>query len=157
MPRAYTVSLIAAAGTAVLLGTACAGGTGPPELVLDRSACDRCGMLISEPRFAAAYRVGRQAAVFDDIGCLLDALDEVGSNDDPEVWFLDSRERWLTPSETVFVRSAALETPMGGGIVAVADRAEASALATRAGGRVIDSLAELRASRRPRSADGAAP
>ena len=47
---------------------------GPPHIEVDRTPCAHCGMLISEPVFAAAYRApGSEARVFDDIGCLLAA------------------------------------------------------------------------------------
>jgi hypothetical protein len=118
-------------------------------------------MLISEPRFAGAYRAGKETAVFDDIGCLLDALDEEkletagGGGSEPapgdrhaEIWFLDQEQRWMTVAEARFVRSDALGTPMGGGIQAFADRATAEETATRSGGSIVDDLAELRALRR---------
>jgi hypothetical protein len=111
-------------------------------------------MLISEPRFAAGYRVGSRTAVFDDIGCLLRALDREGlvaatnggARGVPaaEVWLLDENGSWLTTADAVFVRGPELATPMGGGIQAVDDRAEAERLAAGVGGTVVDSFAELR-------------
>ena len=62
-------------GAALLVTAACgvkAGGL--PEIEVDRTACSHCGMLISEPLYAAAYQApGAAARVFDDIGCLRDA------------------------------------------------------------------------------------
>jgi hypothetical protein len=116
-------------------------------------------MLISEPRFAAAYRSDADAAVFDDIGCLLDALDRAALETQPNavgdrdgsgaratVWFLDSDRNWMAADEVVFLRSAGLSTPMHGGIQAFASRAAAEEAAASAGGSVIDTLAELRES-----------
>jgi copper chaperone NosL len=147
----------------IALAAACGGAeTGPPKITLDRSACGGCGMLISDPRFAAAYRAGSRTAVFDDIGCLLRALDgeglatatNGGASDEPtaEVWLLEENGSWLTAANAVFVRSTELATPMGGGIQAFGDRAEAERLAARVGGTVVDSFAELR--RLPASAAG---
>src|SRR5215204_3815382 len=61
---------------ALALVVACsARPSGPPEIVVDRTACSHCGMLISEPLYAAAFQVtGAEARVFDDIGCLRKAL-----------------------------------------------------------------------------------
>jgi nitrous oxide reductase accessory protein NosL len=141
---------------AVFAPTAGCGGraSGPPAIELDRSACHTCGMLISEPRFAAGYRVGSRTAVFDDIGCLLRALDREGlmaatnggARGVPaaEVWLLDENGSWLTAADAVFVRSPELATPMGGGIQAASDRSDAERLAARVGGTVVDSFAELR-------------
>jgi copper chaperone NosL len=134
---------------ASVAGAACGGDIGPPRIELDRSACDRCGMLISEPRFAAAYRAGSRSAVFDDVGCLLDALDEENSaGSAASVWFLDEEEEFRTAAEVVFVQSDDLATPMNGGIQALARRADAEAVAAAVGGSIVESFAELRAQSR---------
>ena len=159
MRRPTTAGRLAAALTTMLVGAACAAEAGPPEIVLDDSACARCGMLISEPRFAAAYRAGDRSEAFDDIGCLLDALDRAELETEPSsepanaddgkevavVWFLDADERWREASEVVFVRSSGISTPMTGGVLALADRDAAESIAARGGGQVVTSLAELRA------------
>ncbi|HVR30023.1 MAG TPA: nitrous oxide reductase accessory protein NosL [Thermoanaerobaculia bacterium] len=133
-------------------------GAGPPEITLDRTACAECGMLISEPGYAAAYAAGRTTRVFDDIACLLRALDEheldlVARAGDAEgeggataqVWLYGDDSRWIAGDAAFFVRSDRLETPMGGGIKAVADRAAAEELAARVDGAIFDDLAALRA------------
>jgi copper chaperone NosL len=149
---------VAAVLAALAASAACAPDVGPPEIVLDRSACARCGMLISEPRFAAAYRTSTGAEVFDDIGCLLDALDSAAVETGPAesaagadspraaVWFLDRDQRWISSEEVIFVRSTALATPMHGNIEAFASLAEAEDVAARTGGSIVHSLSELRAS-----------
>ena len=153
---------VTAALAVLAAGAACAPDSGPPDIALDRSACARCGMLISEPQFAAAYRAGAGAEVFDDIGCLLDALDRAaldtatGASDagsDPtlaSVWFLDRDQRWMPADGVIFVRSAGLSTPMHGHIQAFASRAAAEVAAKDVDGSIIESLAELRASWRAR-------
>lgn len=137
--------LRAAAAAAALLA-ACAVASGPPELVIDRTPCGRCGMLVSEPAYAAAYRTAAGAQVFDDAGCLLAALAEEPGRATAEVWFRDlERDAWVPAAQAVFVRSKSFRTPMGGGIVALADRAGAERLARRRGGEVIPSFAALKA------------
>src|SRR5688500_12526588 len=66
------VALSLAASLAV---SACsAKPSGPPAIEIDRTACSHCGMLISEPLYAAAYQTPRaEARVFDDIQCLREA------------------------------------------------------------------------------------
>jgi copper chaperone NosL len=167
MIRTRPIHRVATAVVVLAAGAACGVETGPPELVLDRAACARCGMLISEPRFAAAYRSGNRTAVFDDIGCLLDALEEAelptgataeeaatGTGGRAAVWFLDAEQRWLPEEEAVFVISAELETPMGGGIQAFAGRDAAQEVASGTGGSMVESLDQLRASRRAARASG---
>ena len=128
-----------------LLVVACsaAPAAGPPEIVVDRTACSHCGMLISEPVYAAAYRAeGAEALVFDDIGCLRKAAREESTP--LTLWFHDADDRsWIGGAATVFVESAAIRTPMGGGLVAYRDRAAAERAADKYNGRVISSVAEL--------------
>jgi copper chaperone NosL len=130
--------------TMVLAG-ACAGrAAAPPAVVMDRSACSRCGMLISEKAYAAAIRFpDGHDQLFDDIGCLVAAVREkpaAGSH----YWFHDAVSgEWLTDVAPVFAVSSQLRTPMGGGIVAYRDPAAATQAAERIGGRIVRDVPEL--------------
>jgi copper chaperone NosL len=132
-------------------GVACAAnGDRPPQIEVDRTACAHCGMLISEPRFAAAYRAhGSEALVFDDIACLLAA---VSREADPRVlrfWFHDvATSEWMDGERAVFIKSERLRTPMAGGLVAYRDAAAARRGAEEHQGQVISSLADLLAAER---------
>lgn len=138
---------IAAVGlvTAVAAGAACAGGVdGPPVIEVDRSACAHCGMLISEPRFAAAYQTGSDARLFDDIGCLLDSAPRGVDRSRTRFWFHDvNTAGWIDGQAAVFVHSTHVRTPMAGGYVAYGDRAAAERGAEAHEGRVIGGLDEL--------------
>ena len=133
----------------VALLTAACGATqgGPPSIVVDRTACSHCGMLVSEVGYAAAYQTAdSEARVFDDIGCLLDAMRRAGV--DPErgaqVWFHDGGDgTWIDAKAAVFVRSTQIRTPMGGGIVAYRNAPHAAQVAARHNGSVVASLREL--------------
>lgn len=135
---------LAVLGAMVLLSTACAVKTdGPPEIVVDRTPCSHCGMLISEPIYAAAYRSGRSAPrVFDDIGCLRDAARaEAGSL---TYWFHDADDgAWIDGPQASFVTSPEVRTPMGGGLIAYRDPGAAERSAARRHGRVVRSLGDL--------------
>jgi copper chaperone NosL len=131
----------------VALAVACAArADGPPEIVVDRTACSHCGMLVSEPIYAAAYQApGAAGRVFDDIGCLLAA-----ARQEREAaltfWFHDAADgRWMDGPTAVFVASPSIRTPMGGGIVAYRTRAGAEAAAARTGGAIVASIDELQA------------
>jgi len=116
----------------------------PPEIIVDRTACDHCLMLISEPIYSAAFRIGERQGVFDDIGCLLDEVAGEPDLQTAQIWFHDVRDgSWINAADAVFVRSSQIPTPMASGIVAVADRSAAMELATRHDGEIIDSFAEL--------------
>ena len=131
-------------GAAMLIASGCGvKAEGPPAIALDRSACSRCGMLISEPLYAAAYKTpGADARVFDDIGCLRDAARaETGTL---RLWVHDAGDRgWLDGADATFVASSAIRSPMGGGLIAFRDPAAAEPSAALHHGRVIRSVADL--------------
>ena len=133
-----------ALATALLVAACAARPVGPPEVVLDRSACSHCGMLVSERIYAAALRTsdGREQ-VFDDIGCLLAAL-RAGPLSDAHVWVHDSvRGAWIEGASATFVTAPSLRTPMAGGVVAFADRDAASRSAERLQAATVTSLPAL--------------
>src|SRR5262245_36126110 len=94
-------------GLAMLLAASCrVAVVGPPDIAVDRTSCSHCGMLISEPVYAAAYETaGGEARVFDDLGCLRDAVhaDGVAS---PRVWVHDAATgEWMDGGDATFVAS----------------------------------------------------
>jgi copper chaperone NosL len=129
---------------AALLSAACgARAEGPPEIVVDRTPCSHCGMLISEPLYAAAYQApGADARVFDDIGCLRDAAR--GEHGALRIWVHDASDgRWMNGSEAILVSSPSIRTPMGGGMIAYRDPSAADRAAARHNGRVIRSIDDI--------------
>ena len=127
-------------------GAACgAAADGPPHIEVDRTPCAHCGMLISEPLYAAAYRTPRsESRLFDDIGCLLKAAAQEPRADALRFWFHDAATAvWIDGTDAVFVSSTTLRTPMGGGIVAFGDAAAAREAAARQQGSVVSSLQDL--------------
>lgn len=131
---------------AALVAAACAGPAGPPEIVVDRTACARCSMLISEPRFAAAQQPpDAPARVYDDAACLLaDLADDRPAGVPERLWFRDAEgSGWLAGPAAVLVRRPDRRSPMGSGVVAFRDR-PAATRAIAAGGGEIVTLAELR-------------
>jgi copper chaperone NosL len=143
VPRAHvrraTVLLLATFG-----GACGIAADAPPEIVVDRTPCAHCGMLVSELTYAAAYRgPGQDARVFDDIGCLLDFTRDEPQADRARVWVHDFQAGgWIDGGSAVFVRSPALRTPMGGGLIAFRDPAAARHAAGQQG-TTIASLSEL--------------
>jgi copper chaperone NosL len=135
---------------AALALSACARSSGgPPEIHYGRDACARCGMIVSEERFASAY-VGAdgETVAFDDLGEFL-AL----ASRDPALaaksYVHDARDgRWLRAAEAVFVKVPGLATPMGSGYAAFSSEAGARDFARRQGGRFDGAVVTL-AARRP--------
>lgn len=139
-PRAWWASVLLLA-----LGSACGPARdplAPPDIRYGEDLCAECGMIISEPRFAAglvAEVAGQtEALAFDDIGDML-----MYSAAHPA---LTIRRRyvhdytsgdWLAAETATYVQSEALLTPMGHGLAAFADRAQAEELAGASGGKVV--------------------
>ena len=107
-----------------LSGAGCSGdpGTGPTDLKWDRFACERCRMVLSDPRHAAQVRVSEpdgksRVLYFDDIGCALIWLEGQPFRDDPgvEIWTTDWRNGdWIDARSAVYVRGQV--TPMEYGL-----------------------------------------
>ena len=118
---------------------------GPPRIDLDRTSCGHCGMLISDARFAAAYQAhGSEPRVFDDIGCLLDALAHEPVTDGPRFWFHDyETSQWIEGAGATLLTSSQIRTPMDGGIVAFRDPAAAQRTAAAVDGRIVRTVNDL--------------
>ena len=128
-----------------LLSAACsAAAAGPPEIVVDRTACSHCGMFVSEPIYAAAYQAhGNEPRLFDDIGCMLEAVRRETASP-IEIWVQDAAGAgWLDADRAIFVASVDIRTPMSGGVLAYADAAAAEKAAATHRGSVLRSLPEL--------------
>ncbi|HJR60581.1 MAG TPA: hypothetical protein VJ813_14315 [Vicinamibacterales bacterium] len=128
---------------ALLLVGCSAATSGPPQIVVDRTACSHCGMLISEPLYAAAYQApGSDARVFDDIGCLRNAARSAAGT--LTFWFHDADDReWINGPDAVFVTSTEFRSPMSGGTLAYRSVAGAERAAAKHRGRIVRSVSEL--------------
>ncbi len=132
--------------TAAALFTISCGAAvqGPPEVVLDRTACSHCGMLISDLTYAAGYQAdGAESRAFDDIGCLIAAARKEGSTP-RRFWFHDATGRgWIEGDAATFVASSEIRSPMGGGILAYGSASAAAEAAVRYHGKVVRSVHDL--------------
>jgi copper chaperone NosL len=130
------------------VGACAVRASNPPALLVDRSSCSRCGMLISERAYAAAIRLADgHDELFDDIGCLVASLEQRKLSG-AKFWFHDAADgEWISDVDPVFVTAPALRTPMGGGIAAYRDRKAAEEAAVRLGGRVVPDVQALSAAK----------
>ncbi len=110
-----------------------------PRIRYGEETCDRCRMIISEKRFAAAYQTGENVMQkFDDLGCAVIYRNE-HSERIKHFWVYDYEETaWLDTAQVFFVRSTDLLTPMGYGIVAVKTKIEAQRLAENTNGELVE-------------------
>jgi copper chaperone NosL len=121
----------------LLLLLACSVGPDQPaDLAYDRIACDHCGMIVGDPRFAAQITTkDGQRYAFDDPACAFAFIAEQGP-DLAHVWFHDGGERWIPWQEVGFVEAKG--TPMDGGLAAVFLAEEPGALSfSEASSRVL--------------------
>ncbi len=141
------------AGAAIIAGLAviifalagCSrGGTTPtpPDIRYGEDACTQCQMIISDPRFAAAYAhevaPGRFTSLaFDDIA------DMVGyAQSHPEhtvaAWYVHDyfSEESIDAATATYVQHRTIAAPMGSGLAAFADAAAARKFANEIGGEV---------------------
>jgi copper chaperone NosL len=115
--------------------SACARSSGgPPEIHYGRDACARCGMIVSEERFASGYVApGGETVAFDDLGEFL-ALVSMDSALAAKSYVHDAQDgRWLRATQAVFVKLPGLATPMGSGYAAFSSEAGAREFARRRG------------------------
>jgi copper chaperone NosL len=111
----------------------------PPDIAYGQDLCDACGMLIGDPKFAAATVTTRgQTRKFDDIGDMI-----VYHMDHPDeqvrAWFVHDylSEAWMRAETAYFVASPQIDSPMGHGLAAFATRADAEAFARDRGVSVL--------------------
>jgi copper chaperone NosL len=113
-----------AAGLTALLVAACARGPEPIRWGVD--TCERCRMVISDPRFGAAFVAtgGRQVDFdgVDELARYLDAAKPTGT-----AYVTDGGTAGaLVPAEgAVFVASPSIQAPMGGHVMSFATAAAA--------------------------------
>lgn len=125
---------------AAILLAACARTRIEPVDIAGGDMCSFCRMAISEKRVATEFW-SKEAALFkfDDAGCMLNFIRKENLRPDIHACFVMDYEarRWLKAEEAYFVRSARIKTPMGGGIIAFGDKAQAEAAASRYQGQVV--------------------
>ena len=111
----------------------------PPDIRYGEDICLECNMIISEPRFAAAYYNGDgDAQIFDDIGGMAIYHAEHQEEDIAQFWVHDYKtEAWIIADQAFFVMSDNLQTPMGHGVVAFSEQNQAENLVSEAGGMLM--------------------
>ncbi len=120
--------------------TACQQAKIEPVDIAGDDMCSHCRMAISEMRFAAEFLDGDGAVFkFDDAGCMLNYIrGRIRREDIRAIFVMDyEARRWLKADDAVYVRSERIKTPMGGGIIAFADKGQAEAAAGRYQGKLL--------------------
>jgi copper chaperone NosL len=126
----------------LLLAAAACGAPGPRPLAYGAENCAHCHMTLADPRFSAELLTTTGRAIpFDDVGCLGSFVATAGvpAAQIRSLWVSDylPPHALLEVSHAVFLRSAALHTPMDYGIVALAPGPRADSLRTALGGELL--------------------
>jgi len=134
---------VAVAGVAAgltLLPDEDGSGDGLPTIRYGQESCRHCGMVIDDPRFAAAWMEPQGGERhYDDIACAVNNAQEEPLAEDARCWVNDyEAEQWLEANAATYVRSSQIHSPMASGIVALRDRAAAERVAGTVGGLVLD-------------------
>jgi copper chaperone NosL len=126
----------------LLIVTACGSNANaepmPPEIHYGEDMCEFCGMIISDPRYAAGYltRDGEEH-IFDDIGNMFRS--HLQKQDEATAFFVHDygEKSWIRAETAHYVMSSKLLTPMLNGLAAAATAEKAAALAAEVGGKVL--------------------
>lgn len=136
MKKNFLIQLFILAIVLVVVGcTSQTQNDGPPDIVYGEDICDECNMIISEPRFSAAYyTVSNEARRFDDIGNMflyhVKNMEEVTT-----FWVHDfNTEAWIDAAEAYYVVDSDVVTPMAHGIVAFSSKDAADTHVNEHGG-----------------------
>lgn len=110
----------------------------PPETRYGRDTCAQCGMIISDPRFAAAAATADGTVTpFDDIGDLL-AYRKANQPDWVAIWVHDyDTQEWLRAEDAWYLLAPGVHSPMGWGIAAFASEEAARARQGELGGELL--------------------
>ncbi|MFN8559482.1 MAG: hypothetical protein U0531_19805 [Dehalococcoidia bacterium] len=110
-----------------------APSTAEPRIRYNSERCARCGMVISDARFAAAWREPSGGERhFDDIGCMAVDARERRPATDSRFWVHDyESEAWLGATAAEYAVAAKINSPMGYGVAASATREGAERIAGR--------------------------
>jgi copper chaperone NosL len=121
----------------LLAGCADASGARPPAIRYGQDVSEH-GMIISDPRFAAAALPERgEAILFDDIGELL-KYHQAHPQDYRALYvngYLD--KQWLRAEEAWYLQSRQIRSPMGWGLAAFADEPAARRVQGEFGGEIL--------------------
>jgi nitrous oxide reductase accessory protein NosL len=138
--RAVPMMVIAAI---VAVGIAACGGDDragqPPDIEYGVSVCSRCGMIISEERYAGGIVDEKgDSLIFDDIGEMIHVIQDEGLNS-RRVWVHDANSlEWIDGERAYYVASMMVMSPMGSGVTAFERREDADAFARETMGDVLE-------------------
>lgn len=121
-----------------LLLSACSAPK-PAVLVVGGDTCAFCGMVVSDPRFAAQVVTDTgKTYMFDAIECFVAFLAEesVPTDQVHSTWVanFDQPDQWLAAGDAYYLQAASLHSPMGANLLAFRTQAALDAVKSDVGG-----------------------
>lgn len=149
MNRIRATRWLLAAAVALLAGCRRDDDLSPPNVIFGQTECAYCRMIVSDERFAAGAvlkladgQVEKQA--YDDIGCLIDVLQESPELTPLALYGRDYETRTWIPAETaVYLHSPQIRTPMASELMVCRSQAAAEKYQREFPGQLV-TFAELR-------------
>jgi copper chaperone NosL len=110
----------------------------PPDIEYGVSVCSRCGMIISEEKYAGGIVDEKgESLIFDDIGEMIHVIQDEGL-DSRRIWVHDAETlEWIDGEKAFYVASMGVMTPMGSGVTAFENRDDAESFAMENMGDVL--------------------
>ena len=110
----------------------------PPEIHYGQDLCEFCGMIISDPRYAAGYLTADgEDHIFDAIGNMV--VSHLQKQAEVRAFFVHDYgdQRWIRAETAHYVQSPKLVTPMLHGLAAFDTPEKAEALAAELDGKLL--------------------
>jgi copper chaperone NosL len=123
----------------ILLAVGCSSEPKPEPIRVGEDLCAACRMAIIEPQFASEIILSSGDVLkYDDLACLAKAVKSPENANPRQIFVQDYVTReWINREQAVVVRGSTLQTPMGSGAVAFANRETAEKFVTENGGELI--------------------
>jgi len=120
-------------------GLAACAAPHPRAIAWGHEACEHCHMTLEDHRFAAEFvSTTGKAYIFDDVGCLATWIGERHARP-AGIWVASftTPDTWLAADSAVYLKTAALSTPMGSGLAALRPGREADSVRAALGGELL--------------------
>lgn len=110
----------------------------PPEITYGKDVCSRCGMIISEEKFASGLVAqDGTSRPFDDAGEMIATIQQEGLGTN-RAWVHDyDTVEWIDATEAFYVVAKDVVSPMGTGVVAFSTKEAADGFAASHSGIVM--------------------
>lgn len=120
--------LVAAGGGAALLLPGSEELSGDPKVEYGKDTCAHCTMVISDDRFAAAWRLGTKTERhFDDVGCMVASVKAKPPADGAIYFVRDfSADLWVDAESAFYMVAPGIKSPMSYDIAAFASNEAAT-------------------------------